>query len=178
MHAWALRAGKVERVLYNLLTNALRHTPGDGSVLIIVEPDPRRAASCRRGRRRGARPKRQRACSMLLGAAIRLGPPLEARRRAGPRDRTRVRRGARRPDLGGEPSRGGTRVSLTLPGPRLERVPDPDVRLDVPAGSAPNLDRSQAARNQVVAVLGIRMPSTPPSPRPGPRSSSTPGTAR
>jgi signal transduction histidine kinase len=28
---------KVERVLYNLLTNALRHTPGDGSVAVVVE---------------------------------------------------------------------------------------------------------------------------------------------
>jgi signal transduction histidine kinase len=29
---------KVERVLQNLLTNALRHTPSDGSVAVIVEP--------------------------------------------------------------------------------------------------------------------------------------------
>jgi signal transduction histidine kinase len=29
---------KVERVLFNLLTNALRHTPSDGSVAIVVEP--------------------------------------------------------------------------------------------------------------------------------------------
>jgi signal transduction histidine kinase len=31
---------KVERVLYNLLTNALRHTPSDGSVAVLVEPRP------------------------------------------------------------------------------------------------------------------------------------------
>jgi signal transduction histidine kinase len=31
-------ADKVERVLQNLLTNALRHTPSDGSVAVIVEP--------------------------------------------------------------------------------------------------------------------------------------------
>jgi signal transduction histidine kinase len=30
---------KVERVLYNLLTNALRHTPTDGSVAVVVRPD-------------------------------------------------------------------------------------------------------------------------------------------
>lgn len=30
---------KVERVLLNLLTNALRHTPSDGSVAVRVEPD-------------------------------------------------------------------------------------------------------------------------------------------
>ena len=31
---------KVERVLMNLLTNALRHTPSDGSVAVLVEPLP------------------------------------------------------------------------------------------------------------------------------------------
>ncbi|MDQ4018930.1 MAG: HAMP domain-containing histidine kinase, partial [Actinomycetota bacterium] len=31
---------KVERVLYNLLTNALRHTPSDGAVAVRVEPLP------------------------------------------------------------------------------------------------------------------------------------------
>jgi signal transduction histidine kinase len=30
---------KIERVLYNLLTNALRHTPADGSIAVVVEPD-------------------------------------------------------------------------------------------------------------------------------------------
>jgi signal transduction histidine kinase len=29
---------KVERVLLNLLTNALRHTPSDGSIAVLVEP--------------------------------------------------------------------------------------------------------------------------------------------
>jgi signal transduction histidine kinase len=29
---------KVERVLYNLLTNALRHTPADGSIAVLVQP--------------------------------------------------------------------------------------------------------------------------------------------
>jgi signal transduction histidine kinase len=31
--------GQVERVLFNLLTNALRHTPSDGSVAVLVEPN-------------------------------------------------------------------------------------------------------------------------------------------
>jgi signal transduction histidine kinase len=31
---------KVERVLMNLLTNALRHTPSDGAVAVLVEPRP------------------------------------------------------------------------------------------------------------------------------------------
>jgi signal transduction histidine kinase len=30
---------KVERVLLNLLTNALRHTPGDGAVTVVVQPN-------------------------------------------------------------------------------------------------------------------------------------------
>jgi len=29
---------KIERVLYNLLTNALRHTPSDGSIAVVVSP--------------------------------------------------------------------------------------------------------------------------------------------
>ena len=31
---------KLERVLMNLLTNALRHTPSDGAVAVLVEPHP------------------------------------------------------------------------------------------------------------------------------------------
>ena len=31
---------KVERVLYNLLTNALHHTPSDGSIAVLVSPRP------------------------------------------------------------------------------------------------------------------------------------------
>jgi signal transduction histidine kinase len=30
---------KVERVLFNLVTNALRHTPSDGSVAVLIEPN-------------------------------------------------------------------------------------------------------------------------------------------
>jgi len=30
---------QIERVLFNLLTNALRHTPSDGSVVVVAEPD-------------------------------------------------------------------------------------------------------------------------------------------
>jgi signal transduction histidine kinase len=39
--AWArCEPEKVERVLYNLLTNALHHTPSDGSVAVLVSPRP------------------------------------------------------------------------------------------------------------------------------------------
>ena len=34
----AAKTDKVERVLGNLLTNALRHTPSDGAIAILVEP--------------------------------------------------------------------------------------------------------------------------------------------
>ena len=34
--------GKVERVLFNLLTNALRHTPADGSIAVLVRPEDER----------------------------------------------------------------------------------------------------------------------------------------
>ena len=35
--AWArCEPEKVERVLYNLLTNALHHTPSDGSVAVLL----------------------------------------------------------------------------------------------------------------------------------------------
>jgi signal transduction histidine kinase len=37
---------KVERVLYNLLTNALRHTPSDGSVAVLVERDAGEVQVC------------------------------------------------------------------------------------------------------------------------------------
>ena len=46
---------KVERVLFNLLTNALRHTPSDGSVAVRVEQLDRRGSGERRGHRRGSR---------------------------------------------------------------------------------------------------------------------------
>jgi signal transduction histidine kinase len=36
-HVW-MAPEKVERVLLNLLTNALRHTPSDGAVAVVVEP--------------------------------------------------------------------------------------------------------------------------------------------
>jgi two-component system, OmpR family, sensor histidine kinase SaeS len=39
--AWAhCEPEKVERVLYNLLTNALHHTPSDGSVAVLLQPRP------------------------------------------------------------------------------------------------------------------------------------------
>jgi signal transduction histidine kinase len=31
---------KVERVLFNLVTNSLRHTPADGAVAVLVQPQP------------------------------------------------------------------------------------------------------------------------------------------
>ena len=99
-----LAPDKFERVLFNLVTNALRHTPSDGSVAVRVErrtsdlllrvedsgeglPEEAAGTDVRALLARRPRPKRQR-----------------SRSRAG--DRPRPRRGARRPDLGREPPPG------------------------------------------------------------------------
>ena len=94
---------KVERVLHNLLANALRHTPSDGSVAVLVEPRGGRGARDRRGHRRRAL-ARVRAPDVRALLARRPGP-VGPRRRARPRDRARARRGARWPDLGREQAR-------------------------------------------------------------------------
>src|SRR5262249_20335761 len=48
---------KIERVLYNLVTNAIRHTPSDGVVTISVMPGDRRQET--RDKRQETRDKRQ-----------------------------------------------------------------------------------------------------------------------
>ena len=78
---------KVERVLYNLLANALRHTPTDGSVAVRV------------------RLLAHEVCVTVedTGAGFQAG----TRERLGPRarDRTRLHRAPGRPDLAREPPR-------------------------------------------------------------------------
>ena len=91
---------KVERVLMNLLTNALRHTPNDGTVAVIVGPSERGSTS----------PSKTPDQDFLVPTPKRLRSILESRRRAHalrrrwrrprPRDCARTRRSARRNDLG------------------------------------------------------------------------------
>ena len=94
---------KVERVLLNLLTNALRHTPSDGAVAVRVAPDVDAVQGERRGHRRRARP-RGRAADVRSLLAQRPGA-IPARRRPGAGNRARPRRGAWRTNLGRESRR-------------------------------------------------------------------------
>ena len=104
---------KVERVLFNLVTNALRHTPTDGSVAIHAHPHEETVVVAVEDTGEGLSPggSRPHVRPLLAWRGIakldRIGP------RA--RDRPRPRRGSGRPHLGREPSPGGTRVTFTLP---------------------------------------------------------------
>ena len=106
---------KVERVLLNLLTNALRHTPSDGAVAVRVEPGRRRReGDASRTRATGSAERRERRMFDRFWRGDR--GALAARRRARAGDRPRPRRGARRPHLGRATGPGGgARVSFTLP---------------------------------------------------------------
>ena len=104
---------KIQRVLFNLIRNAIRHTPADGSV--VVRAEARRAAveievadtgegiaERSRARVRALLPRRRRGRARLR------------RRRARARHRARDRRDARRPHLAAGRRR-GTRVRFSLP---------------------------------------------------------------
>ena len=95
---------QVQRVLYNLLANAVRHTPSDGAVAVHAAVGDRRGADRRRGHRgrvdaRDGEPDVRALLARGRGAN-------ERRRRSRAGDRARPRRGARRPDLGRDPARG------------------------------------------------------------------------
>ena len=108
---------KVERVLFNLLTNALRHTPSDGSVAVRVEQLDARGAGERRGHRRGSR-RRGAAADVRSLLARR---PARARRAARGSGSRSPAASSRRTGGGSGPRTGrsgGARVSFTLPGVR------------------------------------------------------------
>ena len=103
-------AEKVQRVLFNLIQNAIRHTP------------PTAASPCGRGRPRGRRGRgrrrrrgdpRRRRRARLRGLLPRRRRPRRGRRRPRPRDLPRDRRGPRRPHLA-EDDKPGTSVHFTL----------------------------------------------------------------
>ena len=73
VHA-ASHRDEVERVLLNLLANALRHTPYDGSVAVRVETRRRRWASPWRTRAKGWAQTLARECSTGSGAATPRAP--------------------------------------------------------------------------------------------------------
>ena len=88
---------KIERVLLNLLTNALRHTPTDGCVAVVVKPATTRCTSGWRTPATASTPRASSGCSSASGAATRA---LDAWRGSRPRHRAGPRRSARRTDLG------------------------------------------------------------------------------
>ena len=95
---------KIERVLFNLLTNAVRHTPSDGSVAVHVERRDSDVLVRVEDTGEGLAPE---APGRMFERFWRADPARTRRRhRARARDRPRARRGARRPHLGGEPPGG------------------------------------------------------------------------
>ena len=66
-----LAPDKIERVLFNLLTNALRHTPSDGSVAVRVERREATCCSASRTPAKGSTARRRRGCSSASGATDR-----------------------------------------------------------------------------------------------------------
>ena len=104
---------KVERVLLNLLTNALRHTPSDGSVAVLVEPLSDEVRVSVEDTGGGLRRSPSAACSSASGAAT-----TRSSRGAGPGLASRSRglveaHGGR---IWAENREGGAaRVSFTLP---------------------------------------------------------------
>ena len=88
---------KVERVLYNLLTNALRHTPSDGSVAVRVEPNASEVRGRSRSRTRATASHRRppSACLSASGAATGLAPA------TAPASGSRSRAGSSRPMAAG-----------------------------------------------------------------------------
>ena len=103
--ARALRARQGRARPLNLLTNALRHTPSDGTVAVVARARPTtRCRSPSRTRAKGSRPRRRGGCSTASGAATRPARGGGAGPRA--RDRPRPRRGAGRPDLGRDRAEG------------------------------------------------------------------------
>ncbi len=90
-------AEKVQRVLFNLIQNAIRHTPADGSVTVRARSSRRRRRGRGRRRRRGDPGRRRRAG--LRGLLPRRRRPRRGRRRPRPGDLPRDRRGPRGQDL-------------------------------------------------------------------------------
>ena len=105
---------QVQRVLHNLLTNAIRHTPPDGSIAIVVSPDEHDVTIAVEDTGEGVSHGHRRAHVRPLLARGFL-PHLD---RVGPRPRHRTRASSK--PTGGRiwaenRPHGGARVAFTLP---------------------------------------------------------------
>ncbi len=60
---------QVERVLLNLLTNALQHTPSDGAIAVLLDSGGATSPSASRTRAAASRPRQPAGCSTGSGAA-------------------------------------------------------------------------------------------------------------
>ena len=106
-------AARLQRVLFNLIQNAIRHTPADGSVVVLAERvGPRlevEVADSGTGIAAGRPRARVRAVRAGRGPGR-----ARRRRRARARDRPRDRRGARQATSGSRTPRSEPRVRFSL----------------------------------------------------------------
>ena len=128
---------KVQRVLFNLIQNAIRHTPADGSVTVLAEAANGRVEVEVSDTGDGIREEDR----LRVFEPFYRGGSETARTRAGrrarPRDRARDRRGARRADLAG-------------------RLADRDAH---PLLAAPELIRSFDLVRSVLPMGGVAVPT-------------------
>jgi hypothetical protein len=145
-------ADQLQRVLLNLVTNALRHTPSHRSIAVLVEPHSARApGDCRGHRRRPpARAAEAHVRAFLAGRRRAHSRQVWGRPRTG--NRTRSGRGPRRPDLVGAPFGWGRASLLHACAP--QRI---DVELQKRLLRAPKRVRSRC-ENQRRAIVGRGFP--------------------
>ena len=105
---------KVERVLHNLLTNALRHTPADGAIAVVVSPDARGRHDRGRGHRRGAQ-RRDGSAHVRPVLARRALAHERPARASGSRSRARLVEAQGGRIWAENRAGGGARVAFTLP---------------------------------------------------------------
>ena len=156
---------KVERVLFNLLTNALRHTPADGSVAVRVEPADDEVQVDGRGHRRGLEPDAETRMFDRFWRGDRARSSTRGGRAgARPRDRARTGRGA-----GGRiwaENRSRRRrpiVAFTLPVPGRRRI-HRFVRPAKPRNALPSVGSStdQGDRDETTGARSVRLAGLPP----------------
>ena len=118
----------VQRVLLNLVTNALRHTPSDGSVLVRARRRARELEVSVEDTGVGLSTEAQQRMFERFWRERRVAHARERRRGAGARDRARLRRSPGRSHLGGEPARGRRALRVHASDRRAPARRSPEVR--------------------------------------------------